>query len=86
MLVRIEYELLPPVLDIDQALSGGEVIWGQDNVFKRYLLTKGDVDKAFAKADFVVQGEYSTGAQEQLYIENNAMIAVLRDIRPAGEA
>ena len=27
------------------------------------------------KADYIVEGEYRTGAQEQLYIENNGMIA-----------
>ena len=30
------------------------------------------------KADYIVEGEYRTGAQEQLYIENNGMIASLR--------
>ena len=28
------------------------------------------------RADFVVEGEYHTGAQEQLYIENNGVIAI----------
>ena len=31
---------------------------------------------AFAAADLVLEGEYRVGHQEQLYIENNAMIAV----------
>jgi CO/xanthine dehydrogenase Mo-binding subunit len=34
------------------------------------------VDTVWDSADFVVEGTYSTGAQEQLYIENNGMIAV----------
>ena len=33
------------------------------------------LDAAFAAADFIVEGEYRTGAQEQLYIENNGVIA-----------
>ena len=33
------------------------------------------MDAAFDDADFVVEGEYRTGAQEQLYIETNGMIA-----------
>ena len=32
-----------------------------------------------AAADLVLEGEYRVGHQEQLYIENNAMIAVPRD-------
>jgi len=39
------------------------------------LIEKGDVDRVWANADFIVEGEYTTGAQEQLYIENNGMIA-----------
>src|SRR4029077_12070458 len=37
---------------------------------------KGNVDEAWAQADYVVEGTYTTGAQEQLYIEPNAMVAV----------
>ena len=75
-LVEIEYEPLPAVLDIDQSLRAETVIWGQDNIFKTYLMEKGDVDKCWAEAAFIVEGEYSTGAQEQLYIEPNGMLAV----------
>ena len=34
----------------------------------------GDVDAALAAADVVVEGEYETGAQEQLYIEPQGMM------------
>jgi len=34
------------------------------------------MDRVWAEADFIVEGEYFTGAQEHLYIENNGMIAV----------
>ncbi len=33
------------------------------------------MDGVWEKAAFIVEGEYSTGAQEQLYIETNGMIA-----------
>jgi len=49
---------------------------GTDNIFKSYLIEKGDIENAFKNADYIVEAEYSTGAQEQLYIENNGMIAV----------
>ena len=39
------------------------------------MVEKGDVDGVWAKADYIVEGEYTTGAQEQLYIENNGVIA-----------
>jgi CO/xanthine dehydrogenase Mo-binding subunit len=36
---------------------------------------KGDVDAVWKDAAHIVEGEYFTGAQEQLYIENNGVIA-----------
>jgi CO/xanthine dehydrogenase Mo-binding subunit len=47
-----------------------------DHPFAAYELATGNPDAAFAAADLVVEGEYRVGHQEQLYIENNAMIAV----------
>jgi CO/xanthine dehydrogenase Mo-binding subunit len=74
-LVKIEYETLRPIFDIDASLRGEGVIWGADNVFKRYLMEKGDVDSVWSSAAHIVEEEYATGAQEQLYIEPNGMLA-----------
>ena len=64
-------------LTIDDALARREIIWGDDNIFKSYSVTKGDVDAALADGDAViVEGEYETGAQEQLYIEPMGMLAI----------
>ncbi len=73
--VSIEYDPLPPVVTMEQSESRSEIVWGSDNIFKAYSVQKGDVDDVWAKADYIVEGEYRTGAQEQLYIENNGMIA-----------
>jgi CO/xanthine dehydrogenase Mo-binding subunit len=74
--VRVEVEPLPAVFTIEDSLAKKEIIWGEDNVFKKFLVEKGDVDSAWARAEIVVEGEYETAAQEQLYIEPNGMIAV----------
>jgi CO/xanthine dehydrogenase Mo-binding subunit len=50
-----------------------------DHVFAHYQIARGDLDAGFAAADLVIEGTYRVGHQEQLYIENNAMIAVPRD-------
>jgi CO/xanthine dehydrogenase Mo-binding subunit len=76
--VRIEYEALPALLTLDEALAGKTIIWGKDNIFKSYEVRKGDVERAWAQADLIVEGEYWTGAQEQLYIEPNGMLAVAK--------
>jgi CO/xanthine dehydrogenase Mo-binding subunit len=75
--VRIKTDALPAIFTLDESLAGKEIIWGADNVFKSYHLKKGDVDAAFARADvIVVEGEYRTAAQEQLYIEPQGMVAI----------
>lgn len=77
--VTFEIEPLPPVYAIEDALSGREIIWGSDNILKTYLVSRGDVDAAFQEPGAViVEGDYETGAQEQLYIEPNGMLAVAR--------
>ena len=64
--VRVRTAPLPAVFDP----------LASDHVFAAYELGSGDPDAAFAAADLVLEGEYRVGHQEQLYIENNAMIAV----------
>jgi CO/xanthine dehydrogenase Mo-binding subunit len=44
--------------------------------FKEITIDKGDLARGFGAADVVVEGEYRTGHQEQLYIEPNGVIAV----------
>jgi CO/xanthine dehydrogenase Mo-binding subunit len=73
--VSIEYEPLPAIFTIEESERCSEIIWGMDNTLKTFLIAKGDVDRVWAKADYIVEGEYTTGAQEQLYIENNGVIA-----------
>ena len=73
--VSIEYEPLPPVHTMEESEQQSTIIWGTDNVFKSYLVEKGDVDTVWKEAAHIVEGEYFTGAQEQLYIENNGVIA-----------
>jgi len=75
--IEIEYDPMPALFTIEESEGHTEIIWGKDNTFKSYLIEKGDVDAVWAQADYIVEGEYTTGAQEQLYIENNGVIAVL---------
>jgi CO/xanthine dehydrogenase Mo-binding subunit len=73
--VRVEYDPLPAVLSIEESEKQDQIVLGEDNIIKSFLLEKGDVDSAWANAAHIVEGEYRTGAQEHLYIENNGMIA-----------
>jgi CO/xanthine dehydrogenase Mo-binding subunit len=74
--IRIEYEELPPVLTIEESLNCDVLIFRNDNIFKRFLISRGDVDEAFKRADHIIVGEYRVPHQEQLYIETQGMIAI----------
>jgi CO/xanthine dehydrogenase Mo-binding subunit len=86
--VSIEYDPLPAVLSIEESETQQEIIWEPNseilgkyggNIFKEFHLEKGNVDEVWATAAHIVEGEYRTGAQEHLYIENNGMIAEYSD-------
>ncbi|MCK5736334.1 MAG: molybdopterin-dependent oxidoreductase, partial [Spirochaetaceae bacterium] len=55
------------------SLKGG-AIHGEDNVFCRVDLDRGDVDEVMASAASVVEGVYDTGFQEQFYMEGQGLI------------
>jgi CO/xanthine dehydrogenase Mo-binding subunit len=74
-LVWIEFEPLPAIFTMEESLAKKEVIWGDDNIFESFHVEQGNVDEAWDRADFIVEGEYRTGAQEQLYIEPQGMMA-----------
>ena len=48
-------------------------------MFKEIQIEKGDVERALAGADVIVEGTYRTGHQEHVYIEPNGVIAVPED-------
>jgi CO/xanthine dehydrogenase Mo-binding subunit len=49
-----------------------------DRQFAEYTVARGDAAGAMAAAELVIEGTYRVGHQEQLYIENQAMIAIPR--------
>jgi CO/xanthine dehydrogenase Mo-binding subunit len=64
--VAIEYRERTPIYDAAASPT----------TFKAITIEKGDLDRGFGAAHVVVEGEYRTGSQEQLYIETNGVIAV----------
>ncbi len=88
-LIEVEYEVLPHVLDVAQAMEPGAPLLhdnmytiGVDpkpaqpsNVAKRVEFDLGDVAAGFAKADVVVEREFTTKPVHQGYIEPHACLA-----------
>ncbi len=80
--------------DATRIIWDGSDAGGTANCFKQYTMysgvaaeTEDGLATAFEQADFIVEGEYQTGAQEQLYIENNGVIAeCFRDAAGAVES
>ncbi|MGH8698368.1 MAG: xanthine dehydrogenase family protein molybdopterin-binding subunit, partial [Burkholderiales bacterium] len=76
-LIEAQWEALPAVIDMDEALEGKRVIHPEfeDNIcFKRELDT-GGVDEAFAKADVVVEETYGFGRHTGVCLEGRAILA-----------
>ncbi|RMF74152.1 MAG: carbon monoxide dehydrogenase, partial [Planctomycetota bacterium] len=73
--VTVEIDPLPAVLDPTASLTPELIQYGDDNVFKRIDIRKGDPDPVFAQAPHVLEREYRTGAQEHVYLEPNGMTA-----------
>ena len=67
--VRLRTDPLPAIFDPLES----------SDVFASFDIARGDLAAGFAAADLIVEGTYRVGHQEQLYIENNAMIALPRD-------
>jgi hypothetical protein len=61
--VTLRVEPLPPVLTIDDALAARELLRPPDNVFKRYLITKGRGGAAVDDCEIVVRGVYETAGR-----------------------
>ncbi len=73
--VRVECEGLEPVLTLEESKAARVKLFGDDNVIAHYEIVKGSVEAAFEGAPIVVEGTYSMGHQEQMYIEPQGMIA-----------
>jgi CO/xanthine dehydrogenase Mo-binding subunit len=64
------------VLTLHDALEGQALpLYGDDNMFGSFHYARGDVKAAFESAARVVEGEYQTGYQEQMYMEPQGLVA-----------
>lgn len=76
-LVRIEYEPLPLVRNVDEALRKGtiEIHETTGNLSIEYNVVRGDVDTAFARSAVVYEATYETPSQYPGYLEPMATVA-----------
>jgi len=81
-LIEIEYEDLPGVFDVFDAMADGAPQLhphARNNVLVHYRIRHGDVDSAWDQADVIVEGEYRTGFQEHAYLQPEAGLGYIDD-------
>src|SRR5690606_26589063 len=88
-LIEVDYEVLPHVIDVDEAMRPDAPLLFEDmitrgvepaptkpsNISKRLEFKIGDPDAAFAEADAIIEREFKTAAVHQGYIEPHACTA-----------
>lgn len=88
-LIKVEYEVLPHVIDAVEAMQPGAPVLHdhirtkgvkgaenqKTNVVERLDLAMGDADAGFKEADVVVEHEYDSKPMHQGYIEPQACVA-----------
>jgi CO/xanthine dehydrogenase Mo-binding subunit len=85
-LIHVDYEVLPHVIDVDEAMKEDAPLLFEDmitrgvepaptkpsNISKKLEFSIGDVAAGFAQADVIVEQEFKTAAVHQGYIEPHA--------------
>ncbi len=69
-LIEVEYEVLTPILTIEQAIANNSM-----HLQPRKMVC-GDVDKAFKECKHLIDGRLETGAQEHWYLETQIALCV----------
>jgi CO/xanthine dehydrogenase Mo-binding subunit len=88
-LIEVEYEVLPHVTDVDEAMKPGAPVLHEGrqeetvpkgmsgNVIARAEFGHGDIEAGLKQADRVVERTYRTAATHQGYIEPHACLATM---------
>src|SRR5215472_13538636 len=87
-LIEVAYEVLPHVIDVEQAMASDAPILHDDlfttgvdpkpdkpsNIAKRIVFSKGDAAAGFHQADVIIERRYTTKPVHQAYIEPHACV------------
>ena len=92
-LIKVEYEVLPHVIDVRAAIKPDAPLLHDDlytegvepqpqqpsNIAKRVEFSLGDLDAGFAAADVIIEREFTTQPVHQGYIEPHATVATVSE-------
>ncbi|MBQ4051402.1 MAG: xanthine dehydrogenase family protein molybdopterin-binding subunit [Oscillospiraceae bacterium] len=81
-LVKVEYDLLPVVRDVEDAKNPAmPVLHGESNLLTDFFNEKGNVEKGFAESYLIVEDDFETPPQDHGYMEPDACFAYVEDDR-----
>lgn len=78
--IRVEYEPLPAVFTVEDALKDGAPLVHEDvpgNILQHTMVRKGDMTGIWEKCAYIVENDYSTQRVDHAYIEPEAAVAYL---------
>jgi len=76
--IKVEYEELPGVFTVEDALKEGAAqVHEQGNLLQHTALNKGNVAQGFAESDIIIENVYQTQRVEHAYIETESSVAHL---------
>ena len=79
-LIEVEYEDLPAVYDVEEAMQASAPILHPDvgsNVFGHHKLYNGDIEAGFQQADVIVESVLNTPAQEHAFLQTESGLAYM---------
>ena len=79
-LIEVEYEPLPAAISLEAARKPDaprihDVAPRGNHVIEPFLLKRGDIEKGFAEADLIIEGEYEGGRPTPAYMEPNVCVS-----------
>lgn len=77
-LIKIEYKMLPEVLDVDSAMAPGASLVHEDspgNIAHKVSYKRGDIESAWARCEVIVEETFESSFAHPAYIEPQACVA-----------
>ena len=78
--INVEWEQLPILRDIDEALGGKHLLHpeqGESNNYYTYRIRKGDMDAGWEAAEVIIEGTYEVPHQEHAYLQPEAGVGYI---------
>lgn len=77
--IKLDYQELKAVFDPLEAMKRfSPKVYKTNNIFKKFVIKKGNIKKGFSEADIIIEKEFRTNYQVHSYLETQGMIAEMK--------